>query len=241
MVRYIVVNNIESTQTFTANISLANLGPQALLYGNWEIYLFSTHLIQPDDYPYAEGYLLSDCDLRVIHVTGSLFKLKPERQFQLSNNASVTCSYVAQGYQVARSDSLPNWYVAAMGVQAKNINSTNNETLHFVGPFNQREQFLRYGGDVFSPFTPEERFQINDVTHVKDTEPKPLIPNPVNIHLSNSCVVDDTWVMHVSTDFPRESMLIAGWCQKYFEINKDNKLFVLDMKLHAIVFCVEVI
>lgn len=75
--------------------------------------------------------------MRVFHVTGSLFKLKPERQFQLSNNASVTCSYVAQGYQVARTDSLPNWYVAANGVQAKNINSTNNETFHFVEPFNQ--------------------------------------------------------------------------------------------------------
>lgn len=137
MVRYNIVSNIESMETFTANTTLANLGPQALLYGNLKIYLFSTHLIQPDDYPYAEGYLLWHCDMRVFHVTGSLFKLKPERQFQLSNNASVTCSYVAQGYQVARSDCLPNWYVAANGVQAKNINSTNNETFHFVEPFNQ--------------------------------------------------------------------------------------------------------
>lgn len=217
LVRYNVVSNIESTQTFTANITLANLGYQDLLYGIWEIYFFSTHLIQPDNHPYAEGYLLSDCDMRVFHVTGSLFKLKPERQFQLSNNNSVTCTVKARGYQVAKSDSLPNGYVAADGMQAKNIQSTNNETLLFVGPFNRPEQYLRFPGDVFSPFTPEKRFQINGVTKVKDTEPKHVIPTPVNFHLNNrSIMIDDTWVMHVSTDFPKESMLIAGLCQNRF-------------------------
>lgn len=211
IVKYNVVSNIDTTETFTANITFANLGHQDLLYGNWEIYFFSTHLIQPDNFPYAEGYILSDCDLRVFHVAGSLFKLKPERPFQLSKNASVTCTYVAQGYQVARSDSMPNWYVVADGMQAKNINSTSDESLSFVRPFSRPEQFLRYGGDVFYPFTPEERFQINGARHVKDTENKPVIPTPVHIHLNNrSVTIDDTWVMHVSTDFSKESMLIAG-------------------------------
>lgn len=82
IVIYNVVSNIDTTETFTANITFANLGHQDLLYGNWEIYFFSTHLIQPDNYPYAEGYLLSNCEMKVFHVAGSLFKLKPERQFQ---------------------------------------------------------------------------------------------------------------------------------------------------------------
>lgn len=122
----------------TNNITFANLGHQDLLYGNWEVYFFSTHLIQPDNFPYAKGY----CDMKVFHVAGSLFKLKPERQFQLTKNASVTCTYVAQGYQIARSDSMPNWYVAADGMQARNIISTNNESLRFVRPFNRPEQFF---------------------------------------------------------------------------------------------------
>lgn len=75
IVKYNVVNNIDTTETFTANKTFANLGHQDLLYGNWEIYFFSTHLIQPDNFLYAEGYILSDCDLRVFHVAGSLFKL----------------------------------------------------------------------------------------------------------------------------------------------------------------------
>lgn len=217
MVSYNVVSNIKTNKTFTANVTITNQGKEDILYRNWEIYFFSTHLIQPDNYPYPDGYLLSDCAMRVFHVVGSLFKLKPERQFQLSNNNSVTCSLKAQGYQVARSDSLPNWYVAADGMQAKDILSTNNETLLFVGPFNQPEQYLRFQGDVFSPFTPEERFQINDVTHVTDTEPKHVIPTPVHINLKNrSIIIDDTWVMRVSTDFPNESKLIAGLCQNIF-------------------------
>lgn len=142
IVIYNVVSNIDTTETFTANITFANLGHQDLLYGNWEVYFFSTHLIQPDNFPYAKGYLLSYCEMKVFHVAGSLFKLKPERQFQLSKNASVTCTYVAQGYQVARNDSMPNWYVAADGMQARNIISTNNESLRFVRPFNRPEQFF---------------------------------------------------------------------------------------------------
>lgn len=142
IVIYNVVSNIDTTETFTANITFANLGHQDRLYGNWEVYFFSTHLIQPDNFPYAKGYLLSYCEMKVFHVAGSLFKLKPERQFQLSKNASVTCTYVAQGYQVARNDSMPNWYVAADGMQARNIISTNNESLRFVRPFNRPEQFF---------------------------------------------------------------------------------------------------
>lgn len=205
IVIYNVVSNIDTTETFTANITFANLGHQDLLYGNWEVYFFSTHLIQPDNFPYAKGYLLSYCDMKVFHVAGSLFKLKPERQFQLSKNASVTCTYVAQGYQVARNDSMPNWYVAADGMQARNIISTNNESLRCVRPFNRPEQFLRYGGDVFYPFTPEERFQMNSATQLKDTEIKLVVSTPVHIHFNNkSIIIANTWVVHVSIDFHKE-------------------------------------
>lgn len=217
VVSYNVVSNIKTNRTFAANVTITNQGQEEIFYGNWEIYFFSTHLIQPDNYPYPEGYLLSNCDMRVFHVAGSLFKLKPERHFQLSNINSVTCTLKAQGYQVARSDSMPNWYVAADGMQAKEILSTSNETLFFVGPFNQPEQYLRFPGDVVSPFTPEKRFQINDLTHVKDTGHKHVIPTPMHMHLNNrSVVIDDTWVMRLSTDFPNESMLIAGLCQNRF-------------------------
>lgn len=156
VISYNVVSNIETNQTFTANVTIINKGKEDIFYGNWEIYFFSTHLIQPDSYPYPKGYLLPNCDMKVFHVAGSLFKLKPERQFHLSNKNGVTCTLKAQGYQVARSDSMPNWYVAAEGMQAKEILFTRNETLLFVGPLNQPEQYLRFQGDVLSPFTPEE-------------------------------------------------------------------------------------
>lgn len=50
---------------------------------------------------------------------------------------------------------------------------------------------------------------MNSATQLKDTEIKLVVSDPVHIHFNNkSIIIDNTWVMHVSIDFHKESMLI---------------------------------
>ena len=163
------------------------------------------------NYPYGDGYIFADCDMRLFHVSGSLFKLTPERHFELPVNGSTTCSLAAQGYQVTKSDSIPKWYVAAEGMQAKNIKSTENENLEFVGPMDEPQQYLRFSGDVFTPFSPEERFQLNLNSAGQGIALKEVLPTPVYIKTHNrSVTIDNTWVVLQSSVFSKEEKLIAG-------------------------------
>lgn len=52
---------------------------------------------------------------------------------------------------------MPNWYVWAEGLTSRDIESTQGDTLTFVGPFERPEQYQRYADDGWSPFTPESR------------------------------------------------------------------------------------
>lgn len=60
-------------------------------------------------------------------------------------------------WQSAKTDTMPNWYVWAEGLTSRDIESTQGDTLTFVGPFERPEQYQRYADDGWSPFTPESR------------------------------------------------------------------------------------
>jgi hexosaminidase len=211
-VKYDVISNlVNDWLNFTAKITMKNTGGRDLMSGNWELYFFSIRLIQPDDFPYADGFLLKDCNMKVHHVGGSLFKLTPERQFSLKSLDNAVCTIVAKYWQSARTDCMPNWYVAAAGMEAKNIVSTQNKGLTFVGPFTKREQYIRYPEDEWRPYTPEARYDINKVMTVSRSPAKRIIPTPVEMNLQTSTVtVDSTWKVVNSTEYFKEIQQIAG-------------------------------
>lgn len=70
-VRYEIISNlVNDWHNFTAKITLRNTGTRNLFSGNWELYFYSIQLIQPKDFPYANGFLINDCNMKVYHVGG---------------------------------------------------------------------------------------------------------------------------------------------------------------------------
>ncbi|XP_062581614.1 beta-hexosaminidase-like, partial [Saccostrea cucullata] len=242
-IRYDVISNlVNDWQNFTAKITMRNVGTRDLSYGNWELYFYSIRLIQPNDFPYRHGHLLQDCNMRVYHVGGFLLKLTPaSRHFSLKSHANSICTLVAKYWQSARTDCMPNWYVTAEGMQAKDIKSTQNEALTYVGPFITPAQYRRYPEDTYHPYTPEERYNLNEALTVPGINSKRIIPTPVNISLKASSVtIDPSWVVLNSTKCNRGIRLISELFgatigsikppSKFIEIKTVNNLNILGMK-----------
>lgn len=157
-IRYDVISNfVDKRKTFTSKITIKNTGNLTIAYNNWEIYFYAIRLVQPNEYPYKEGFKLHNCKMRLYHVAGSLCKLCPERNFRMESHDVVECKLVMKYWQSAKTDTMPNWYVWAEGLTPRDIESTQGETLTFVGPFERPEQYQRYADDDWSPFTPESR------------------------------------------------------------------------------------
>lgn len=232
-VKYDIISNlVNDWRNFTAKITMKNSGNRDLLSGNWEIYFYSIRMIQPNDFPYTNGYLLKDCNMKVHHVGGSLFKLTPERQFSLKSRNNIVCNIVAKYWESARTDCMPNWYVGAEGMESKNIESTQNEDLTFVGSFTKPEQYHRYPGDAWSPYTPEVRYDINKAMTVSGSQAKPIIPTPVEVTLQKTTVtVDSSWMVLNSTKYIKEVLLIAGRVADPLAIDKD--VFSIDKLSNA--------
>ncbi|XP_061190125.1 uncharacterized protein LOC133197994 [Saccostrea echinata] len=227
-IRYKVISNTNLSKKYTTAIFIKNNGSRHVYAGNWEIHFFSSHLIQPDEYPYPEGYILRDCKMSLFHVGGSLFKLKPDREFSLPESNTLTCNLVVQGYQVARTDSMPNWFVAAEGMQPKDVVSTENEALGFVDSFVRPEQYHRFEGDIYSPYTPQDRYNINDNMTISGTEAKQVIPTPVHIitKQNNSITIDNTWVFYHTNIFEKEAILIANLFNLSMQHSRPHHKFI---------------
>lgn len=196
---------------FTIRITLTNAGSRDLSYENWEMYFNSIRLLQPNDFPYPKGYVLNDCNLILHHVSGSLFKLKPSPSFQLNKTKSVSCIVVAKYWQSAITDSMPNWYVTAEAMKAKNMQATQDESLEFISSFDRREQYLRYPGDKWQPYSAQVRFDINEAMTISGSSQKRIIPTPVEESFRQETVsIDATWVVVNSTEYFKEIQLISG-------------------------------
>ena len=71
---------------------------------------------------------------------------------------SLEVEIVFEFWIVSRTDFMPRWYIAASGLNPKIIASTI-DIKSFVGDFTEANQYKRYEYDVYSPLTPEKRFQ----------------------------------------------------------------------------------
>ena len=65
---------------------------------------------------------------------------------------------VIQFWTVSKSDVMPNWYVAAEGLEPRLVKSTADGNEDFIGDFSNQNQYKRYDFDEYNPFTPKERF-----------------------------------------------------------------------------------
>ena len=104
-------------------------------------------------------------------------------------------------------------YVAAKGLEPRILNSTAGESLDFIAPFDTPQKWKRGSNDVYNPYTPEERFEMNDVD---DLRAAPLIVLPTPLHTTASRFTTmsfepETWVIVLeSNSLKREANYMNG-------------------------------
>lgn len=187
-VRYDVIDNLQTSlkderKTFSAQITLTNEGEVDITAGDWALYLCSIRMIEEEytahnprgfDLPGGQG-------ITVTHINGCLFKFAPNKDFQtMKHNDSLILAFNASFWCVSKTDVMPNWYIAADGLQARTIISTAGEKLSFVGPFETSKKWKRFPSDLYNPYTPKKRLELGLVKDLKSA-PNIVIPTPVEV------------------------------------------------------------
>ena len=183
------------------------------------------HLLQPhpdDENPLNPG-------LKVTHINGDLFKLEPTEHFTpLKPGETLNFEFDAGDWQVAKSDVMPNWYLASedngQEITAL-ITSTSNkingqipvkpsEELPFVADFDSPEKWKRYGSnlitDYYDPFTAQDRFERNSDLSVIDNV-QGVIPTPASISLgTETLALDNSWVVVYDNGYQAQAQYLAN-------------------------------
>lgn len=104
--------------------------------------------------------------------------------------------------------------------QPRTITSTLGESLDFVSPFTTEEQYKRAAQDVYHPFSPEERYAINEDAVDAGFNPKKVIPTPIEETYDDTKSVNiysGDWVIAiVSTELLQEATFLAG--EMFFKV-----------------------
>ena len=201
-------------------------------YGNWAIFFSHIRMIEPGQLPRKDGIILAD-GFHLLHINGCLFRLQPMPDFRpLKRGQAVTIPFRGQFYSVARSDVLPNWYLAAQGLEPKVIASTAGESLDFVAPFDIARKWKRFDYtlsssrkrryDFYDPFTPEVRFERNAVKGHGEVM-RLVIPTPVSVREDEAAppplkFEGVQWTVGYDPAFKQEAEYLAGKCSKYGRI-----------------------
>ena len=91
-------------------------------------------------------------DLKIHHKSVEVKTISGKK----SSNYSIECQTPQVRYwSVARTDSMPNWYLTFPNLQPSVVTETSVESLHFVADRTRVEQVKRYDFDRYMPFTPQ--------------------------------------------------------------------------------------
>ncbi|XP_067654006.1 uncharacterized protein [Haliotis asinina] len=196
-VRWKVKDNLEFDNKYFVEVILTNSGSYTLSKsGQWNIYLDSIRMIEPDVLPRPEGVVLEGQGVKVTHLQGSHFRLEPTDTFlDLPPNTSRKIKFYVQFWEVAKTNIMPNWYLMAPGLTPRVIESTALEDVSFVDDFIKPQQVKRYGTDKYAPFTPQERYRRNHLTDPADNGEVRVIPKPLNM----TVVKDESLTINVNT------------------------------------------
>lgn len=224
-VRYDVLDNLQDDKNFQCRMNLTNTGSKTIDRGPWAIYFNYIRKIEPTHITGAQrGYTLKKYGVKFVHISGSLFKVEPVQGFQpLSPGKSLEIVFYSEHFSVARTDVMPNWYVAAEGLQAVNIGKTTDEDLGFVGPFDTKEKWKRKTFDVYNPFTPQERFERILADDKKSQVTLTIIPTPVEMAVQDDKNTNiERWVIIASKQFQNEAKYLGEKLHLKVQNNSGN-------------------
>ena len=216
-IRYDVIDNFQDTwKSYRVRMTLTNAGSDAIPNGPWAIYLCHIRVIEPAHTKHnPSGYVIpGGHGIKVTHINGCQHKFEPTPNFPgLPGFQSLIVDFDAENWDVARTDVMPNWYIAAEGLRARTITSTSGEDLSFVGPFDSQNKWKRISSDKYNPYTPQKRYAINDIIDLK----KPgqlIVPSPLEIvGLDKTRKINlgtGDWAILASADLKNEASFLAG-------------------------------
>ncbi|KAK3609931.1 hypothetical protein CHS0354_011761 [Potamilus streckersoni] len=188
-IRARVVDNLKyNTNKHIVEISLTNIGSRVVAEVGWKLYFHSFFLVEPDHFPgnYSKTILLHDQRIRVYMLQGDFFAIEPQQGFgELQPNSTKTISIFVAVWSIARTDFMPKWIIASDGLEARVINSTDDQSLKFVDAFVKPRQWKRYNFDRFNPYTCQERARKFNVTDRGKTG-RLILPSPREITIDES-------------------------------------------------------
>lgn len=206
--RFDVVSNTGGT--CFVRLTFTNKGSSTIRSSDWKIYFNALREMRQNTDPFGS----SRSKMTVTHINGYLHELTPTQYFpNLLPDRRVKVDLSASGVIVAKTDVMPNWYVVARGLEPRILESTKGESLKFVGPFNSASRWKRSAQDLYDPFTPEKRFEINDIADLKRPG-QLIIPTPLVLkYVSKSQTVDfndGKWNIVADRCLNTEAQYLAG-------------------------------
>ena len=192
-------------------LTFNNKGNHVLKPGKWAIYFSSLRKLTQNTNRFTVG---PRDTLTITHINGHLHRLEPTEYFSnLLPGKDFKFYLSTENAIVSKTDVMPNWYIAANTLEPRIIQSTKGESLKFVGPFDTPSKWKRSPQDTYDPFTPEKRFQINNIADIKRAG-NLIIPTPLVLNvLSSSKAVSlfsGTWNVVARQGLHNEGRYLAG-------------------------------
>ncbi|MCW8347915.1 carbohydate-binding domain-containing protein [Vibrio sp. ZSDZ65] len=211
---YSVIDNTQDEwRTFKSAITLKNDSTVALAASGWSLYFSHIRMIRT----------LSSDAVKITHVNGDIFKLEPTATFKgLKPGHTLRVEFTADAWQVAKTDIMPNWYLANDNGDTALISSTSNlkdgvvpvmpsDELPFVSEFDTEQQWKRYGGinDYYDPFTAKDRFDRNsDLKTIANIIG--IVPTPSHLAVGTSNIeINNSWVVVFDNGYEEQAQFIA--------------------------------
>jgi hexosaminidase len=204
--RYKVIDNLAyNGAKYKAQIKLTNKGQTSIEKGDWTVFFCSIRLVLPQT---------GSQPVKFEHINGCLHKFQPTVDFaDLSPGTSLDIGVTAQWWVVARTDIMPNWYVSAPGLKAKIIASTVGESLSFVDPFTTKEQWKRFPGDTYDPYSAKKRYDEVEIDVISSQYLPVIIPQPMyltGLDRGKRIDINKEWKIFVDDGLEKETKLLTG-------------------------------
>ena len=199
---------------FLSQITLVNKGSRPIKHGNWTVYFCNIRLLEPEHLKHnPAGYVLpGNYGVKFTHINGCLHKFETTSDFkEIPAGGSFKFKFKAAYWSVARTDVMPRWYVSAEGASARVIKNTDDEELTFVGKFDTKERWKRSPKDVYNPYTPEKRYNVDFISDL-ESAPYDVIPTPVEINVdkSSSVTITSDWIVYIEAGLEDEAAPLKG-------------------------------
>ena len=195
-------------------IALTNKGTAPIETKSLNLFFHSFFMIEPDHLPAPNGYVSDVDNVRLFHVNGMLFRAEFLPQFgDINPGESKQINLQVQDWAVSRTDVPPNWYVTAGTREPRILKSTSAKDYSFVEDFVEPNQYKRYKSDVYTPFTPWERFdRVKGEDLGYEAVANNVIPTPsyAKYDPNASFAVDNTWAVAALQEFTEEAVFLSG-------------------------------